>query len=93
MLLHRSKGENAYHKKERVCPLNKVIQTILKIHSLSIFYSRLVAVVRKRNAVRTTRYQPWVSKRFCNISFPELKKNTRTVRYVMCIESAQFRGL
>ena len=47
MLLHRSKGENAYHKKERVCPLNKVIQTILKIHSLSIFYSRLVAVVRK----------------------------------------------
>ena len=47
MLLHRSKGENAYHKKERVCPLNKVIQTILKIHSLSIFYSRLVAVVRE----------------------------------------------
>ena len=47
MLLHRSKGENAYHKKERVCPLNRVIQTILKIHSLSIFYSRLVAVVRK----------------------------------------------
>ena len=45
MLLHRSKGENAYHKKERVCPLNKVIPPIL--HSLSIFYSRLVAVVRK----------------------------------------------